>query len=205
MHSQDHPRGCGEHMVWALLMFSGSGSSPRMRGAPGSDRHQDMTDGIIPADAGSTSEWRITACATWDHPRGCGEHSVSHTVADWRGGSSPRMRGARPTPTESPPMTRIIPADAGSTRKRAATTQTTKDHPRGCGEHRFSNTSSAHIQGSSPRMRGARFGPDPRSRRTGIIPADAGSTLLSMRPADKPVDHPRGCGEHRGNLGGRYR
>ena len=115
MHSQDHPRGCGEHMVWALLMFSGSGSSPRMRGAPGSDRHQDMTDGIIPADAGSTDDKLNQQKCRRDHPRGCGEHALQGRPGLEGRGSSPRMRGALGEPHGRRLARRIIPADAGST------------------------------------------------------------------------------------------
>ncbi len=48
-------------------------------------------------------------------------------------------------------------------------------------------------------MRGARFERFNKNRRTGIIPADAGSTWLSDGRIPYPRDHPRGCGEHRRN------
>ena len=51
-----------------------SGSSPRMRGALSSLRVEDVADGIIPADAGSTYIDRYGIVHTKDHPRGCGEH-----------------------------------------------------------------------------------------------------------------------------------
>ena len=31
---RDHPRGCGEHGIYDLLLDDAKGSSPRMRGAP---------------------------------------------------------------------------------------------------------------------------------------------------------------------------
>ena len=106
------------------------------------------------------------------------------------------MRGAR---AEFNPMgmtAGIIPADAGSTSIPALVTKARKDHPRGCGEHVTPLLSVSVRSGSSPRMRGA---PSVRcrcSRRSGIIPADAGSTTPQTRVEDFNKDHPRGCGEH---------
>ena len=72
----DHPRGCGEHTTRITPSNSSAGSSPRMRGAPG-DGHQPPAAGrIIPADAGSTLLCWCHEVSPWDHPRGCGEHSV---------------------------------------------------------------------------------------------------------------------------------
>ena len=53
------------------------GSSPRMRGAPGSGHVGCCKAGIIPADAGSTRLSTAYCAASGDHPRGCGEHSSS--------------------------------------------------------------------------------------------------------------------------------
>ena len=72
----DHPRGCGEHSCLNPIWCFRNGSSPRMRGAQiGENPHQRLHR-IIPADAGSTC-WRGACCCLgWDHPRGCGEHSL---------------------------------------------------------------------------------------------------------------------------------
>ena len=50
-----------------------------------------------------------------DHPRGCGEHVVPLPGLSKGSGSSPRMRGAHIVVVPVPALTRIIPADAGST------------------------------------------------------------------------------------------
>ena len=50
------------------------------------------------------------------------------------------------------------------------------DHPRGCGEHGDEGMGFSRVQGSSPRMRGARINDFPHICDYGIIPADAGST-----------------------------
>ena len=71
------------------------GSSPRMRGAHNWLELTTPYKRIIPADAGSTPPLAVSACAFWDHPRGCGEHgSAHHRLTHIKG---------------------IIPADAGST------------------------------------------------------------------------------------------
>ena len=76
-----------------------------------------------------------------DHPRGCGEHGrvIAHKIA-----AHYALRE------------RIIPADAGSTKNTTATIIVSRDHPRGCGEHINTTILENIIQGSSPRMRGAR-------------------------------------------------
>ena len=86
-----------------------------MRGAL-AQRVQTMVDeGIIPADAGSTRRSDFQAERSWDHPRGCGEHTLFGMVVPKCGGSSPRMRGARSVIRLKTIRLRIIPADAGST------------------------------------------------------------------------------------------
>ena len=53
--SGDHPRVCGEHIGLTWICSARSGSSPRMRGAPGGARSADRHERIIPAYAGSTA------------------------------------------------------------------------------------------------------------------------------------------------------
>ena len=131
-----------------------------------------------------------------DHPRGRGEHSVRKARFRSWSGSSPRTRGALQLVAGGHLRVRIIPADAGSTWRRDTSGQQNGDHPRGRGEHSMSGSSWALVLGSSPRTRGA---PSPTltSRPpSGIIPADAGSTLSRSRPGRRSRDHPRGRGEH---------
>ena len=69
-----HPRLCGEHSMCPPRLSRVVGSSPPVRGAPGSARGCLRRAGLIPACAGSTSSrtcWRLSARA---HPRLCGEH-----------------------------------------------------------------------------------------------------------------------------------
>ena len=111
----DHPRGCGEHSPVLSNFLRQKGSSPRMRGARHFGDRPNNVVGIIPADAGST-HWRsFNSCASWDHPRGCGEHRHVACEGGTDRGSSPRMRGALSPDALDPDVFGIIPADAGST------------------------------------------------------------------------------------------
>ena len=111
-------------------------------------------------------------------------------------GSAPRMRGAHDPAPMLVTVSRIIPADAGSTHQVGAEKQRKADHPRGCGEHPDGLVGFNPSGGSSPRMRGALAVDSDGRLLHGIIPADAGSTLASLSPCAPAVDHPRGCGEH---------
>ena len=96
--SEDHPRGCGEHVLKNPQIVSklsdDEGSSPRMRGALPQSAQSRGGLRIIPADAGSTHSISEYGNMVRDHPRGCGEHVTKATKAIREAGSSPRMRGA---------------------------------------------------------------------------------------------------------------
>ena len=111
----DHPRVCGEHLVASTFADCRSGSSPRMRGAPGFLGNEMPSLGIIPAYAGSTPWDAPARCAASDHPRVCGQHGSRGNGPGASGGSSPRMRGALIDNVGKILDLRIIPAYAGST------------------------------------------------------------------------------------------
>ena len=111
----DHPRVCGEHRFYAHGAKRVKGSSPRMRGARSKNMSVKDVDGIIPAYAGSTHSCSFCKARNRDHPRVCGEHEGQPPECDLHPGSSPRMRGARPSLIHGAEPTRIIPAYAGST------------------------------------------------------------------------------------------
>ena len=73
-------------------------------------------------------------------------------------GSSPHTRGALPPYQRFDSATGIIPAYAGSTRRRRRTSSEQADHPRIRGEHRLSGLYTGDGQGSSPHTRGAHPG-----------------------------------------------
>ena len=136
--------------------------------------------GIIPAYAGNTLPRILLPMPCWDHPRVCGEHPSMSTTVLLTVGSSPRMRGTLGKIAAPRRAVGIIPAYAGNTRSMKSGIDRGGDHPRVCGEHDVCNSGLAVNQGSSPRMRGTRFGGEQEHRHPGIIPAYAGNTSASF-------------------------
>ena len=71
-----------------------------------------------------------------------------------------------------------------------------RDHPRIRGEHSNWSILASYGQGSSPHTRGARSAAGRSGRRSGIIPAYAGSTIAGVLITGVLPDHPRIRGEH---------
>jgi hypothetical protein len=107
------------------------------------------------------------------------------------------VRGAQASLSQDFFDLRIIPACAGSTKVQSKLSHLQKDHPRMCGEHVHTVSTSKNKKGSSPHVRGALNASDKRAWMVRIIPACAGSTLLLLLLSFHLQDHPRMCGEHR--------
>ena len=91
--SWDHPRVCGEKAYSLVINGSEWGSPPRMRGK-GTKRCSSRRGGrITPAYAGKSKRIAPSSVLFGDHPRVCGEKSVSAIVYYTQLGSPPRMRG----------------------------------------------------------------------------------------------------------------
>ena len=109
---------------------------------------------ITPADAGKTL-YSLSSCAVCaDHPRGCGENTVTTISHTHNIGSPPRMRGKLFKPVDALMGLRITPADAGKTGGYRPKNPDGRDHPRGCGENSFYSIFKPVDAGSPPRMRG---------------------------------------------------
>ena len=116
----------------------------------------------------------------------------------------------------------IIPACAGSSARVITYDELDRDHPRVCGEQEIRKSTSRDIgdhpracgeqltlvafyfgrQGSSPRVRGAGSKVLHNAHIIGIIPARAGSRNTVCVAVELFGDHPRACGEQRGERGG---
>ena len=114
---RDHPRMCGEHVLWSRPATSAEGSSPHVRGARSHSMFTARQHGIIPACAGSTSAGLNHAGGTRDHPRMCGEHARRSLQHGQGKGSSPHVRGALSGRIVFTDCWGIIPACAGSTQE----------------------------------------------------------------------------------------
>ena len=167
-----------------------------MRGSLSSFDTARWRGGIIPAGAGLTQSISIGYTKRGDHPRGCGAHIQTRTIAMTPMGSSPRVRGSLLPRRFAAASTGIIPAGAGLTTPSKVNPLAFRDHPRGCGAHRLIHDYFSSSEGSSPRVRGSQVGRQRFDLRTGIIPAGAGLTRQSGLQLRTRRDHPRGCGAH---------
>ena len=95
---RDHPRRCGENCYNVFIVQPRKGSPPQVRGkrtdtrrltahcgSPPQVRGKQKDchpirhgDRITPAGAGKTAKIKILCCSHRDHPRRCGENSISH-------------------------------------------------------------------------------------------------------------------------------
>ena len=151
---RDHPRGCGENRNVIEFENRLPGSPPRMRGKRSVWPMNVPAEGITPADAGKTSILTFLFESIPDHPRGCGENTITQERNSKFVGSPPRMRGKPPDCHNRNRQVRITPADAGKTCCRACTPCRCRDHPRGCGENHALAVAKHGFEGSPPRMRG---------------------------------------------------
>ena len=155
MPFRDHPRMCGEHLDAGSEQKPCPGSSPHVRGALLRLLIAATIGGIIPACAGSTALLTVDSSTSGDHPRMCGEHSLSKSIVMLKEGSSPHVRGALPACPPRSSLSGIIPACAGSTMSLMITPILHRDHPRMCGEHSSFADGTRIEPGSSPHVRGA--------------------------------------------------
>ena len=149
-----HPRVCGEHKHLVGPTFDDTGSSPRVRGTPVTERHCELVGRFIPACAGNTQLFADPPYLPSVHPRVCGEHRIWLPSNIWMCGSSPRVRGTLDKHAGHGYRGRFIPACAGNTEPDPKTIRPASVHPRVCGEHDSPPGSQESDYGSSPRVRG---------------------------------------------------
>ena len=114
--ARDHPRGCGENAQMGRMRDVNLGSPPRMRGKQRINYRNLRSHGITPADAGKTYVIFSQVSGAQDHPRGCGENTMTVRFGANRKGSPPRMRGKHLFILSVYFGKRITPADAGKTK-----------------------------------------------------------------------------------------
>ena len=188
---------CGENSCPAITWPPPEGSPPRVRGKPALLSISPFSGRITPACAGKTISETLGRDAREDHPRVCGENSLFSSLFSGSKGSPPRVRG-KPFARFSPPLfSRITPACAGKTISTACNFRKTKDHPRVCGENRYSDALARTLPGSPPRVRGKPRATRRRHTRRRITPACAGKTKKGGGLNGRCKDHPRVCGENR--------
>ena len=152
-----HPRACGEHGASRARTSRSVGPSPRMRGTRPVCLQDLRWRRAIPAHAGNTCTGFAAGAHSRGHPRACGEHSPCTRTVLWPSGPSPRMRGTPGAGARGGSGVGAIPAHAGNTSTWAVNSSSSAGHPRACGEHPMSATTSKTYGGPSPRMRGTRL------------------------------------------------
>ena len=192
-----HPRPRGEHLKSDTRHIAHRGSSPPARGTPGVCRVDRVLLRFIPARAGNTVGWRISATSASVHPRPRGEHDGTGPVPYAWIGSSPPARGTQRSDRARRPRSRFIPARAGNTRRRAKSFAIGSVHPRPRGEHVWPRSVTWVVAGSSPPARGTLLHPGRWRPQRRFIPARAGNTPSPRLQRRRCTVHPRPRGEHR--------
>ena len=150
----DHPRVCGEKWAGLCTQRSSTGSPPRMRGKASPDNDNQAITRITPAYAGKRVAAQIFRNLDRDHPRVCGEKSISADSFSPGTGSPPRMRGKVNSPPQRLIKFGITPAYAGKSYTLLDLPAGERDHPRVCGEKFTKPVCKTLAEGSPPRMRG---------------------------------------------------
>ena len=91
--SKDHPRMCGEKVMFLLIVLYAVGSPPHVRGKVFLTLNFCLVLRITPACAGKSHCVSCLCSSAQDHPRMCGEKSdkASHHIC--LSGSPPHVRG----------------------------------------------------------------------------------------------------------------
>ena len=193
--ARDHPRVCGEKLMYAALLKYRRGSPPRVRGKVMRCSICQRGSGITPACAGKSEKTGWTTMCRRDHPRMCGEKRVRRSDSRRSQGSPPRVRGKGLERFEPLRCVGITPAYAGKSSTATRAARSTGDHPHVCGEKLLAQLRTGSIEGSPPRMRGKVLGKAVLFDCHGITPAYAEKRTPQHTPRSATWDHPRVCGE----------
>ena len=145
---------CGEKFFKIASFHIVKGSPPRVRGKAEKAANDENAERITPACAGKRHRQRIASQAGKDHPRVCGEKTLtkwSHWII---AGSPPRVRGKGAFHKYPERFARITPACAGKSLSVTFFPSVSRDHPRVCGEKDLIVYGRTWEEGSPPRVRG---------------------------------------------------
>ena len=191
---------CGEKPLAAVLLVNTIGSPPRVRGKAAHEYEVYCQKGITPACAGKRERGGRRRSCCRDHPRVCGEKIFVIAHSMHLQGSPPRVRGKAQRHLRFLLSSGITPACAGKRLGRQRQQSANQDHPRVCGEKKSGTSILGTRTGSPPRVRGKAIPVVALQILLGITPACAGKRTLSEKQVSTRKDHPRVCGEKKGEV-----
>ena len=151
---------------------------------------------FIPTRVGNTKAAPSTRSRHSVHPHACGEYGMFQRMAEYCGGSSPRVWGIPQEPQGRGRAGRFIPTRVGNTRKRAVLVLNKSVHPHACGEYKNACFGIFEQYGSSPRVWGIRPSILSRCPPGRFIPTRVGNTLPCSSQCHPFAVHPHACGEY---------
>ena len=149
---KDHPRMCGEKVLYSFGLKQVSGITPA--GKAGYWVKDAQGRGITPACAGKRKRKTGLRRQAKDHPRMCGEKRHTFVSIESGVGSPPHVRGKGPLHLLRCRVKGITPACAGKSVWSRLNRVRLADHPRMCGEKRNSRNRYNYRPGSPPHVRG---------------------------------------------------
>ena len=127
----------------------------------------------------------------------CGKDIRKVSLSNRDKGSPPHVRERPMTPVICTSDSRITPACAGKTIRKALLVERYRDHPRMCGKDSCLPCLAASTAGSPPHVRERPHEFEPHPQESGITPACAGKTVICISLPSLWQDHPRMCGKDR--------
>ena len=192
---EDHPRPCGEQIVFRISLTKSLGSPPPLRGTVLRFSRNVFSVRITPAPAGNRDQALSIAIEFGDHPRPCGEQVSRSGHRIGKRGSPPPLRGTASFCWFIRRSNRITPAPAGNRLESTSPVIPYRDHPRPCGEQNPMLGYTVCRLGSPPPLRGTEIVVQIGMLLHRITPAPAGNSLSSHCSFAAARDHPRPCGE----------
>ncbi len=173
-----------------------AGSSPRVWGTLSDLSYAAHYDRFIPTCVGniSTSDEGYVLPAV--HPHVCGEHLLYDICDDRNCGSSPRVWGTFIEALLEVREDRFIPTCVGNISGPSRKSGKRAVHPHVCGEHFIVERINPLTYGSSPRVWGTYWQPEPHSKGVRFIPTCVGNIIISSWDKVPAPVHPHVCGEH---------
>ena len=176
---------------WTILTW---GLSPRVRGNLAGKRRNISSNGSIPACAGEPPASASPRTRPGVYPRVCGGTDIQRETAVAYEGLSPRVRGNPSPSVKASAIARSIPACAGEPDAGRVPYEGIEVYPRVCGGTSDVTSTSDHVQGLSPRVRGNRIAYGKVGYKRRSIPACAGEPLDCIIPPRRRGVYPRVCG-----------